>query len=94
MFHCSIGKDRTGCMAYLVESLCGEDQEHLYRDYLFSNFAKIGGMCQVEDIDNKYGSTIASYEGATHQEKTYNYLKDVIGVEGTKLDSVISILKQ
>lgn len=94
VFHCSIGKDRTGCMAYLVESLCGMEEEYLYRDYLFSNFAKIGGMCETKDIDDKYGLTINNYEGENHQQKTYNYLKDVIGVDSSKLDSVISILKQ
>lgn len=94
VFHCSIGKDRTGCMAYLVESLCGMTDEYLYRDYLFSNFAKIGGMCEVKDIDDKYGFTINNYEGENHQQKTYNYLRDIVGVEEAKLDSVIAILKQ
>lgn len=94
VFHCSIGKDRTGCMAYLVESLCGMEDEYLYRDYLFSNFAKIGGMCEIKDIDDKYGFTINNYEGENHQQKTYNYLRDVIGVDSNKLDSIISILKQ
>ena len=92
-FHCSIGKDRTGCMAYLIEALCGMSEEDIYRDYLFSNFAKISGICEPKDIDDRYGKTINDYEGANLQEKTYNYLNNVVGIEKAQLDSVISILK-
>ena len=91
-FHCAIGKDRTGCMAYLVEALCGMNEEDLYRDYLFSNFAKISGICEVSDIDDRYGATIKNYEGATLQEKTYNYLNQEIGVSAQNLDNIKNIL--
>ena len=91
-FHCAIGKDRTGCMAYLIEALCGMEEEYLYRDYLFSNFAKISGICKTEDIDDRYGATLKAYEGNTLQEKTYNYLNKVIGVETEKLDAIKDIL--
>jgi protein-tyrosine phosphatase len=91
-FHCAIGKDRTGCMAYLIEALCGMEEEFLYRDYLFSNFAKISGMCEIVDIDDKYGATLKDYEGETLQEKTFNYLNNVIGVSSTDLQKIQSIL--
>lgn len=91
-FHCAIGKDRTGCMAYLIEALCGIEEEYLYRDYLFSNFAKISGICKTEDIDDRYGATLKAYEGETLQEKTYNYLNKVIGVSTEKLDEIKDIL--
>ena len=91
-FHCAIGKDRTGCMAYLIKALCGVEEEHLYRDYLFSNFAKISGMCNASDIDDRYGETIKSYSGATLKEKTYNYLHEVIGVTEDNLNSIRNIL--
>lgn len=92
-FHCSIGKDRTGCLAYLIEGLLGFDQETMYRDYMFTNFAN-AGMCKLqEDILNRYGRTISDYDGDTVQEKVYKYLNEVIGVSTTDLDSVINILK-
>lgn len=91
-FHCAIGKDRTGCMAYLIEALCGMNEEDIYRDYLFSNFSKISGICETKDIDDRYGKTIKGYEGETLQEKTYNYLNNVIGVSKEKLDTIKSIL--
>ena len=91
-FHCAIGKDRTGCMAYLIGALCGVEEEYLYRDYLFSNFAKISGICETKDIDDRYGKTIKGYEGNSLQEKTYNYLNNVIGVSTQKLDAIKNIL--
>ena len=93
-YHCSIGKDRTGCMSYLIEGLMGFDQETMYRDYMFTNFAN-AGMCKLkEDIIDRYGGTLDNYEnGATLQEKIYNYLNLEIGVSKDNLDKIINILK-
>ena len=92
-FHCSIGKDRTGCMAYLIEGLLGFDQETMYRDYMFTNFAN-AGMCKLTDITERYGKTLDEYpNGNTLQEKVYNYLNQEIGVSKDNLDSIINILK-
>ena len=92
-FHCSIGKDRTGCMAYLIEGLLGFDQETMYRDYMFTNYAD-AGMCKMSDITDRYGNTLDKYEnGSTINEKIYNYLNEVIGVSITDLNKIIDILK-
>ena len=91
-FHCAIGKDRTGCMAYLIKALCGVSEENLYRDYLFSNFAKISGMCNISDIDARYGETLRFYTGDTLQEKTFNYLHEIIGVSEENLQAIQNIL--
>ena len=93
VFHCSIGKDRTGCIAYLLEGLLGFDQETMYRDYMFTNFAD-AGMCKLTDVTDRYGKTINEYtDGDTLQEKTFNYLKDVIGIPEETLNNIINILK-
>ena len=92
-FHCSIGKDRTGCIAYLLEGLLGFDQETMSRDYMFTNFAN-AGMCKLTDISDRYGKTLDDYpNGNTLQEKVYNYLNQEIGVSTNYLDSIINILK-
>lgn len=92
-FHCSIGKDRTGCLAYLLEGLLGFDQETMYRDYMFTNFAN-AGMCKLTDITDRYGKTLEEYEnGSNINEKIFNYLNEVVGVSKDNLNSVISILK-
>ena len=42
-FHCRIGTDRTGIVGLLLLAMMGVEEEVLYRDYLMSNFANIGG---------------------------------------------------
>lgn len=92
-FHCSIGKDRTGCLAFLIEALLGNSEEQLFRDYMFTNFAN-AGMCKSTDLSTKYFKTLSDYEdGDTFQEKTYNYLHTVIGITEENLNSVIALLK-
>lgn len=96
VFHCSIGKDRTGCLAYLLEGLLGMEEEYLIRDYLFSNFAQIGSICKVKDVtgNNKYGQTIKECEGETLSEKVKNFLtSETIGLDNSVIEKVISILK-
>lgn len=93
-YHCSIGKDRTGCLSYLVAGLLGADEEYLMRDYMFTNYAKIGGFAKPTEVTSRYGETIAEYEnGSNTQEKIYNYLSNEVGISTSTLDSVISILK-
>ena len=93
VFHCSIGKDRTGCLAYLVEGLLGFDQETMYRDYMFTNFAN-AGMCKTTDLSDKYAADLDDYHGDTLQEKVYNYLHEIVDVTNETLDSVIDILSE
>ena len=51
-------------------------------------------MCKLTDVTDRYGKTINDYEnGSSLQEKTYNYLNEVIGVSKDNLDSIINILK-
>lgn len=90
VFHCSIGTDRTGMVAFLVEALMGVSEEDIIRDYLFSNFGDIGGVRTKSTIDS-YISTVSSAEGSTLKEKTYNYLLG-IGVSKADIDSVIRIM--
>ena len=71
----------------------GFDQETMYRDYMFTNFAD-AGLCKLTDITDRYGKTINEYEhGENLQGKVYNYLNEVIGVSKEKLDNIITILK-
>ena len=71
----------------------GFEKEHMYRDYMFTNFAD-AGLCKITDITDRYGKTIDEYEnGETLQEKVYNYLNEVIGVSKENLDKVINNLK-
>lgn len=92
VYHCNIGTDRTGLFAFLVNGLLGVAEEDLYRDYLFSNFGKIGGARSVNNI-RSYVDTAKSYEGDTLCEKIENCLLD-IGVPESDIDALREIMSE
>lgn len=92
IFHCNIGTDRTGMFAFLINGLLGVSEEDLYRDYLFSNFANIGGERGLSNIQNNYLKTVKAAAGETLSEKIRNCLIDC-GVPSSQLDAVVNILK-
>ena len=99
VFHCAQGKDRTGCMAYVIEALLGagdESNDPLLRDYLFTNFSDVNGVCKVNDVmaSSKYGSKLENGEGNSLSEKTYNHLMNTNGVSKQTLDKIIDILTE
>ena len=93
-FHCSIGTDRTGLIAWLVNGLCGVSEKNLWRDYLFSNFGEIGGTRTRAKNEGVYVNQIKAKDGANLAEKTYNFLKDYFGVPESDLNAVVRILKE
>jgi protein-tyrosine phosphatase len=93
IYHCNIGTDRTGLIAFLVNGLMGVSEEDLYRDYLFSNFGNIGGARSVWGIQNSYVATIKAYSGDTLQEKIENCLID-LGVAQADIAAVRAILSE
>ena len=93
-FHCSIGTDRTGLIAWLVNALCGVSEEDLWRDYLFSNFGMINAERTRAKNEDVYVNQIKAAPGETLAEKTYNFLKDTIGVSESDMQSVIRIMKE
>ena len=92
IFHCNIGTDRTGLFAFLINGLLGVSEEDLYRDYLFSNFANINGSRSLDNIRNKYLSTVFGCDGETLAEKIENCLLTVAGVPMSEIDAVKMIL--
>ncbi len=92
--HCSIGTDRTGLIAWLVNGLCGVAEKNLWRDYLFSNFGTIGGTRTREKNEGVYVNQIKQKDGVNLAEKTYNFLKDYFGVPESDLNAVIRIMKE
>ena len=93
IIHCSVGTDRTGMFAFLINALLGVSEEDLCRDYLFSNFGAIGSKRKITQLkESMYYTEVMNAQGNTLSEKAYNYLAD-LGVPTDQLDSVISILK-
>lgn len=88
--HCSIGTDRTGMLSFLLNALLGVPEEELYRDYMFSNFAEIGGKRKLTNLtESLYYNDVKNARGDTLSEKTYNFLHE-IGVPKEQLNAIIS----
>ena len=92
IFHCSIGTDRTGLIAFLVNALLGVSEEDLYRDYLFSNFGLIYDMRTPSAVKN-YLNAINMKSGDTLKDRTFNYLKS-IGLSDKELNIIIKIMTE
>lgn len=94
IFHCNIGTDRTGMIAFLVNALLGIPEEELFKDYVFSNFGNIGGTRKIDQLkESGYYKAVSEAQGNTLSEKTYNCLVE-FGVPNEQLDSIISILSE
>ena len=89
-FHCSIGTDRTGVIAFLINAMLGVEKTGLYYDYLFSGYGNIGGTRSFTTID-KYLKEIKKAGGDTIAENAYNYLVNC-GVPGATLDMMRDML--
>lgn len=89
IYHCNIGTDRTGLIAFLLNGLLGVKEEDLYYDYLFSNFGLINGLRTSNDIKN-YVSTIKLNDGNTLSEKIKNQLLSM-GVTNEDISTIKDI---
>ena len=91
IFHCNIGTDRTGLIAYLLNGLLGVSESDLILDYEFSNLGNIGGTRQFSRLRSSYVATIGQTEGADLSEKCENYLLG-LGVAQKTIDNIKTIL--
>lgn len=92
VFHCSIGTDRTGMIAFLINGLMGVGKEDLYRDFLFSNFGMIGKM-RAPSIIETYMQTVDTAAGSSLSEKIYNYLVGA-GVDPGDIETLKEMLTE
>ncbi len=94
IYHCRIGTDRTGFVAYLLLGLFGVEEEDIYRDYLFSNFGVIEKPRTLHGsgVDNVqlYYEAVNDFPGENLQEKVYNFLIG-IGLSEDELDTIIDL---
>lgn len=90
-FHCSIGTDRTGGIAFFINALLGVSKDNLYYDYLFSNFGNIGSM-RRDTIMDSYIYEMEKYPGSSLSEQTRNFLIS-IGVDENDINTLIRMMK-
>lgn len=76
-FHCALGRDRTGTLAFILLGLCGCDQTTLYKEYMLTYFSVrgntdgsgSGGL--FDNIDSLY------YGFKLYQDKTRSLAENI-----------------
>ncbi|MBQ8164855.1 MAG: tyrosine-protein phosphatase [Clostridia bacterium] len=98
LFHCSLGRDRTGTVQALLMALCNVSAEEIHREYMLSWFSSMGNLdnagtyamnanvCELLKYMQSYKSPSLSL-----QENTEAFLLDC-GVTATEIASIKSIL--
>ena len=93
--HCQIGRDRTGTICFLIESLLGMDDYDMFRDYELSYFSKHAN----EDLADPDATTnngafarmvryLREYSNGTMQENTEKYMKQELGITSEKIAAI------
>lgn len=86
-FHCLIGQDRTGTLAFLILGLLGVEYEDLVRDYELTAFSKVGSMNRESSFDFS-GDTVVTQEKAF--TALYEVMMEYYGTESGKLSDAIA----
>lgn len=91
--HCSLGRDRTGTIVFILQALCGVVKNDLYADYEMSMFSVSGTQDNANPWDQikQVYDYINSYEGETFADKTASYLISC-GITAEEIAAIRSIL--
>lgn len=100
-FHCNIGRDRTGTLAFLLEALAGMSQADIYRDYeltFFDGFANsevAKPSNYTKSNFNDMYNYIKNYSSGNLQENTEKFLKERVKLTQEQIYQIKSnILEQ
>ncbi len=98
LMHCSIGRDRTGCLAIILQGLLGASKEDIIRDYNLSFLSSSGcadDAGTVAVMNGFVNDTIAYIEerggGDSFKESVENYLLK-IGVKEREIAAIRDIM--
>lgn len=93
IFHCSLGRDRTGTLAAMLLAVCGVERADIIREYELSWFSEISCNNPYIKISaiTKLCNFIESQNGADFKEKATNFCLS-IGVTQNEIESIRSIL--
>ena len=95
--HCSLGRDRTGTICFLINALCGVGEMDLYMDYELSFMSKMGnldGQSPASMVGNAFTNLynyIKKYGTGTLAENTEKFMLD-IGITQAEIDAIREIM--
>ena len=96
IFHCSIGRDRTGSLSFILNNLLGVSQNEILCDYLTSFFSVAGAISISKETDDMFAALnsmyliLDGYDGANYAEKTASFLLDC-GITQDEIDAIRNI---
>ncbi|MBO4550308.1 MAG: tyrosine-protein phosphatase, partial [Bacteroidaceae bacterium] len=85
-FHCAIGRDRTGTLAFLLEGVLGMSKSDIYKDYELTNFSYFNTPCNKKQLDDMFAA-VEEMEGETLADKFRKYLVSYIGIPNTSINT-------
>ncbi len=96
LFHCAVGRDRTGTLACVLNALLGVGDEDLHIDYETSFFAIVSTTDKphVDTMVTMFETILGylySFEGVTLADKTANYLM-TYGMTQEEIDTIRNIM--
>ena len=90
-FHCAVGADRTGSLAFVLEALLGVSAEDRVLDWELTAFANPNPKFAHAARYDKLTAGLAKYPGATDAEKAAAYAKS-IGVTDAEIATIRRLL--
>jgi len=91
VFHCIGGADRTGCLALMIEELCGVDEDTAVADWELTGVQTEQLNFVHEKTLDHFLSHLAEYPGVTAEARMRGFLADC-GVTAEQMESVRRIL--
>ncbi|MBP5467065.1 MAG: tyrosine-protein phosphatase [Clostridia bacterium] len=97
IFHCSVGRDRTGTLSFILNNLLGVAKNQIICEYMTSFLSESGALSVSKETDDLlqavYGMYLVldGYEGADYAEKTANFLLS-IGITQDEIDAIRDIM--
>ena len=86
-FHCLIGQDRTGTLAFLVLGLLGVEYENIVRDYELTAFSKVGSMDRSTSFSFSGEETVTQEQAFTAM---YEVMMEYYGTESSMLSDAVA----
>ena len=98
IFHCSVGRDRTGTIAFIINAICGVSEKNLRLDYEFSTFSTSGNtenFTSYKTFINNFDTLINYFNGyssGTFQENVVKWVKDYLGVTDEEINNIRELM--
>ncbi len=95
--HCSVGRDRTGTLLFIIEGLCGMSKADLFMEYELSALSSIGGGGTdpalytgnlMVHVNRMYNNIQAFAPDATFAEACEAFLKQQFGITQAEIDAI------